>query len=108
MEEDYVYKPEELIFAIFPGNIDFEQPDSVIFTTKESWKNEKCCSDDLGGYNMPQEILKKCGVEPEEFVESAFEITGEFDLETVKQKLITEGFEYCTDFDNFLKDNFQE
>lgn len=100
-EEEYVYKPEEIIFAVMSGD-DHDFNDIVVFTTKKCWQETHACSDELGGHNMPGKTLLECGVEEVEMAEAHFELTGEFDLETVTARLIGAGFTFDSEFNKFI------
>lgn len=103
MEEEHMYSPKELIFALMKGDPDVGIDAYVAFTTKECWDENRCCSDDLGGHNMPGEILNECGVADGEFMESMFELTGEYPLEKVGELLKQKGFEENPDFTKFMQ-----
>ena len=94
------YKPSELLFAI---QSEMENlPAIVLFTTKEVWEKDKCQSDDLGGHNMPGEELLKCGVFDVELAESAFETTGEFSDQEIRQRLLDARFGEDEEFTKFI------
>ena len=101
--EDYIYKPEELLFTMMVGLEEEGLPNCVAFTVTEYWNKNQCCSDDLGGHNMPAELLLECGVADGELMESIFELTGQFPLEEVKQRLLAAGFTQDHLFTEFMK-----
>jgi len=101
-EEEIIYTPKELLFMIYPANAEIGMDDTVAFTTKECWKEHGACSDDLGGHNMPGELLVECGVQEGEYMESMFETTGEFPLAEVREKLLAAGFEEDPKFTKFM------
>lgn len=106
MKEEKIYTPKELLFMIYPANAEVGMDDTVAFTTKDWWKEHKACSDDLGGHNMPGELLIDCGVQEGEFMESMFETTGEFPLTEVREKLLAAGFEEDPDFTKFMLQHY--
>lgn len=101
--EDHIYKPEELLFALMTGYEQEGIPDCVAFTTKKCWSEDHCCSNDLGGHNMPGELLEQCGICEGELMESIFELTGAFTPKEVKEKLLAAGFTEDLDFTTFMK-----
>jgi len=108
MEEEIIYTPKELLFMIYPANEGIGMDDTVAFTTKECWAEIKACSDDLGGHNMPGELLIECGVQDGEYMESMFETTGEFSLAEVREKLLAAGFEEDPKFTAFMLKNMDD
>ena len=96
-------KPEDLIFHIQNNEEPF-----VALTTKKCWETEKCQSDDLGGHNVPRKALEDAGVEPDEVMESVFELTGEFTPEEVREKLLAAGFTQNEEFSRFMEGHREE
>lgn len=101
-EEDYIFKPEELLFAI--AGPDEEGISMVCLTPKAFWKDERHVADDIGSHNTPGDILTKCGVFPDELMESVFEIMEGFTAEQVKTLLLEAGFGQDEEFSKFITD----
>jgi len=107
-----IYRPDELLFVICKdpeaGNPwddidedDLSIGDTVAFTSKKYFEEEGYQSDDLGGHNMPQDILEKCGVCPCELMESVFELTESPDY--VYKQLLKHGFTENEKFTELMK-----
>lgn len=100
--EDKIYKPEELLFFVDKGDEDGGMFDVVALTPEKYWKEEKCMSDDIGGHNVPGDILEECGVCSVELQESIFEILEGFTVEEVRKNLLSKGFKEDEEFSKFL------
>ncbi len=107
-DEEYIYKPEELLFHI---SLPIEEEDIealVLITPIKDWEENGYLSDEIGGHNISPDVLTICGVCEAELMESTFEILEGFTIAEVRANLLINGFKESNSFSKFLTDNQDE
>ena len=112
-DEDRMYEPGELLFAITPNDPTLEEETGVKFiiymTTTECWETMHAQSDDLGGHNVSVAALEAAGLCDAELMESIFEmlpLDGDTE-EAAVSRMLDAGFGYSQAFQKFINDGFK-